>query len=331
MLDPSVITNLATAYWGSMVLLSANRLEIFTALAAGPLTAAEVAQKCATHPHSTEMLLNACAGQSLLVKENGRYGNTPVVQTFLTRGTPAFLGDALRYAEDLYPVWGGLKDAVVQNRPAVPPETILGEDKEKTRNFVLGMHNRAAGIAASMVQQIDLTGRRRMLDVGGGPGTYSVMLVRKTAGLHSRVMDLPAVVEIAKELIADQGCSDRVGVFAGDYTSTPFPQGNDVVLMSGMMHRETPESCRDLLRRAHEALEPGGLVVVADVFFEDENKTSPAFAGLFALTMMLTAENGGAHAKTEMARWMSEAGFANINVTPLPPPLPHVIISGERR
>jgi len=169
-----------------------------------------------------------------------------------------------------------------------------------------------------------------MLDVGGGPGTYSVLLVKKTPGLRSRILDLPAVIKIAKEIIAGFQCSDSVDVVAGDYASTPFPAGNDVVLMSGMMHRETPESCRRLLDKAYASLDPGGLVVVADVFFADDSKTQPAFSGLFALSMMLTAENGCAHAQTEMARWMEDAGFGAIRLQPLPPPMPHVVIFGSK-
>ena len=95
----------------------------------------------------------------------------------------------------------------------------------------------------------------------------------------------------------------------GDYLTTPFGSGYDAVLLSGMMHREREDGCRLLLRKSFEAMEPGGLVVVSDVFFDDDDKNSPPFAMSFALNMMLTSDHGSAHAKTEMARWMTEAGF----------------------
>jgi hypothetical protein len=95
----------------------------------------------------------------------------------------------------------------------------------------------------------------------------------------------------------------------GDYMTTPFGSGYDAVLLSGMMHREREDGCRTLLRKSFEAMEAGGLVVVSDVFFDNDDKNSPPFAKSFALNMMLTSDHGSAHAVTEMARWMTETGF----------------------
>jgi hypothetical protein len=95
-----------------------------------------------------------------------------------------------------------------------------------------------------------------------------------------------------------------------------------------MMHRESSDTCRKLLSRSFDAMVPGGMVVVSDVFFEDDRKASPPFAVYFALNMMLTSIEGSAHARTEMARWVEEAGFRNIEVRELPPPNPHSIVAG---
>ena len=328
--DPAAVLQLTTAYWASLVLLSANRLGVFAALAEEPRSATATAAACGADPRSMEMLLNACVGQGLLAKRDGVFSNTPAVESLLVPGRPAYLGDGLEYALDLVPVWGQLARAVREGGPALPPEAILGDDPEKTRHFVLAMHNRAKGVARSLAAALDLSGRRRLLDVGGGPGTYSVLLVGQTPGLEATVLDLPAVVEIAAELIAEAGCADRVDTLAGDYKQTELPPGNDVVLMSGMMHRETADQCRRLLRRAFEALSPSGLVVVSDVFFASEDKTTPPFAGLFALNMMLTSADGSAHSLPEMQRWMTAAGFTGLEVRPLPPPLPHSMVLGVR-
>jgi hypothetical protein len=95
-----------------------------------------------------------------------------------------------------------------------------------------------------------------------------------------------------------------------------------------MMHRETGDTCRALLRRAFEALDSRGLVVVSDVFFANDEKNTPPFAIHFALNMMLTSDEGSAHAKTEMARWVAEAGFGEVSVRDLPPPNPHTLVVG---
>ena len=117
----------------------------------------------------------------------------------------------------------------------MPPETILGEDKAKTRAFVMAMHERAKGIGSVLPHNVDLTGRKRLLDVGGGPGTYSVALCRNTPGLTSTVLDRPGVLEVTRELVDAAGFADRVTLMPGDYLKTPFGSGFDVALLSGMM------------------------------------------------------------------------------------------------
>lgn len=320
----------ALAHRSSAVLFAASELDVFSKLSAGPMTAAEVAQACGAKAEPTRFVLDACATVGMIERDGDKYKNSPTSEFFLVRGKGAFIGDGLKYAEDLYPAWGRVAELMRTGVPQLPPETILGDDPEKTRAFVLAMHERAKGIGAVLPHGADLTGRKHLLDVGGGPGTYSVGLVRQTPGLRSTVLDRPGVLAVTKELVAEQGFSDRVSLRPADYLKDDFGSGYDVALLSGMMHRETPESCQLLLRKAFAALDPGGLVMVSDVFFDDDSKTSPPFATFFAINMMLTAEHGTCHARTEMAAWMKTAGFVNVEIKPLPPPNPHTLLFGAK-
>jgi hypothetical protein len=291
--DAGLIVELAVAYRRSMILFAASELGLFTQLASGPLTASEVAAQCRTHLRGTEGLLNACVA-------------------------------------DLYPAWGRLADFARTNVPPVKAEEMLGDDKARTRHFVLAMHNRAKGTAQALPQDVDLRGRKHLLDVGGGPGTYSMILVEKNPGLRATVFDLPGVLEVTRELVDQHGFSDRVELHPGSYLTDDFPTGTDAVLLSGMMHRETPDTCKTLLRKAFASLESGGLVIVSDVFFDDERHVSPPFAAHFALNMMLTSPEGSAHGKTEMAAWMREVGFRDVVVKELPPPKPDTNLFGTK-
>lgn len=181
-LNPSVIFKLATAYWDSSLFLTANRLNLFSIISESEKTASELAGELGTVAHSTEMFLNTCVSLGLIEKADGKYKNSALSETFLVKGKPSYLGDALKYSDDLYPVWGRLEDTLRSGAPALKPETILGEDPEKTRNFVLGMHNRALGVGRSLAEKADLAGRKRLLDVGGGPATYSILLAQKKPG-----------------------------------------------------------------------------------------------------------------------------------------------------
>lgn len=328
--DPALLMRLALAYRSSMVLFAATELDLFSALGAGPRTLEELSADRALPSEPLRLLLEACVAEGLLRGEDGRYANTPATDAFLVRDRPAYAAHGLKYAEDLYGAWGRLADLVRTGRPTIEPESILGTDKAKTRAFVLAMHERARGMSAVLPHGADFTGRQRLLDVGGGPGTYSIALVRQTPGLTSTVLDLPGVLEVTREIVEQSGCTDRVRLQPGNYLTSPFGTGFDAVLLSGMMHRETADTCRMLLQKSFEALEPGGLAVVSDVFFESDARDSPPFAIYFALNMMLTSDAGSAHAKTEMARWMAEAGFTRVEVHDLPRPNPHSLVLGYK-
>jgi predicted O-methyltransferase YrrM len=327
--DPSSIVRLSTAYWESQALLTANRLRLFDALADGDRSADEVAAALQLDPRSTTLLLRAVAGLGFVEQLNGRFRNTPVAATFLVSRSPAFMGNVIRYSDQLYGAWGQLEGAVRSGRPALPAETYLGDDPVRTRAFVMAMHERALGIARVLVHVLDLTGRRSMLDVGGGPGTYSVLLTERFPGLRAEVLELPGVAAVARELVAAAGAGERVVLRDGDYHSSDFGTGKDVVLMSGMFHRETAATCRGLIARAAACLEPGGLLVVSDVF-TDEGGARPPFAALFGLNMMLTAPDGGVHADADVVQWMAEHGLRDMRTVPLPPPMPHRVVMGTK-
>jgi len=184
------------------------------------------------------------------------------------------------------------------------------------------------GIARALVEVLDLSGRKALLDVGGGPGTYSILLTERFPGLHAEVLELPGVAAVAREIVAAAGATARVTLRDGDYHTAEFGSGYDAVLMSGMFHRENEESCRRLIAKARACLAPGGMLAVSDVF-TDEGGCSPSFATLFGLNMALTAPDGTVHADADVARWMQAAGFTGIATRALPPPMPHRVITGS--
>ena len=325
--DPTPIVHLTTAYWDSQVVLTASRLKVFDQLAAGPRSAGEVATALGLEERRTDLLLRALAALGLLEAQGDGFANSALAATFLVSGGPAYMGGAMRYSDQLYDAWGRLEQSLRSGEPALAAEAYLGEDVARTRTFVHAMHGRAMGIARAIVAVIDLSGRRRMLDVGGGPGTYSILLTERFPGLRADVLELPGVAAVAREIVAAAGAAERVTLRDGDYHTANFGNGYDVVLMSGMFHREQEQACRRLIEKARACLEPGGLLAVSDVF-ADEGGCSPPFAVLFGLNMALTAPDGTVHADAEVVRWMQAAGFGSVEVRALPPPMPHRVVTG---
>lgn len=327
--DPGPLMAMATSYWSSQALFAALELDVFARLAGEPMSAGKLAATIGAAPHATRLLLNALVGLGLIERDGEDYANGAATGVFLVPGSPAYLGNALGYARDMYAAWAELPAAVRDDAPVVPAASYLGEDPQLTRRFVYGMHARAMGVGQALVEMVDLSGRQRMLDVGGGPGTYSALFTRRYPGLSSQVLELPAVAAMAGEILAGMGAGDHVSLIPGSYDDTPFPEGNDVVLISGVLHREREAGARALLERARDALEPGGLLVVSDVF-TDAGGAEPVFAALFGLNMLLSASGGGVHADSDVAGWMTAAGLRNVSLQAFPPPMPHRVVCGTR-
>jgi len=328
--DPGPVMKLATAYWDSQVFLTANRIGLFKLLSKTSKTCEEISSSLNTQVRPTTLLLNVCVALELLEKNQDQYKNSQIAETFLVPGIPSFMGNAVSYSDDLYDTWGKLEQSLQEDKPMLAPENYLGTDEEKTRHFVYGMHNRALGTASALVNLVDLEDRKRMLDVGGGPGTYSCLFSGKYPQLKSRVMDLPGITAHADDIIISMNKQEQVTTCPGDYHTTEFPTGNDVVLISGVFHRESQDDCKKLIKKAAESLNENGILIISDVF-TDAGGTSPVFATLFAINMLLTAENGGIHSDADVIKWMNEAGFEGMESKNFPPPMPHRLVAGYKR
>jgi len=327
------IVDLASAYYGSAVLFAALEMNVFTAVrrAGEEARLRELAAETGSDERGLRLLLDACVAVGLLTKENGvTYRNTQASELALVEGAPRDLTRAIRYNRDVYPAWGRLAELVRSGRPVEAPEVHLGEDAARTRRFVLAMHGRALGIGRSVVPLLDLTGCRRLLDLAGGPGTYAVLMAQSNPELACVTVDLPAVSAVASELVRDAGLDKRVACRPGDYHCDCYePEAYDAVTIFGALHQESPEQIVDILKRAHAALRPGGVLYVLDLM-TDATHARPAFSALFAVNMALTTQNGWVFSDEELKGWMRNAGFEGFSVRPVPPPMPHWLASARK-
>lgn len=327
---PDRIIAMASAFYDSSVLFTASDAGVFTHLAqSGPADAPSIARALRLDERGARLLLDACVALDLLVKREDRYDNSAESAAFLVQGARGDLTGAIRYNRDVYPAWGKLDTFVRTGKPVERPEQHLGDDAARTRTFVLSMHHRALAMGRAVLNELDLAGRKRLLDVGGGPGTYAVLIAQRHADIACTVLDLPEVVKVAAELIEQQGYADRVTTLAGDYRVDPFPSGVDVVHFFGMLHQEPADGIRALLKKAYDALEPGGIVNIMDMM-TDHSHTRPKFSALFAVNMALTSEHGWVFADSELLEWLREAGFRDAQVRALPPPMPHSFATARK-
>ena len=328
--DPNRIIELASAFYDSCILFAASDLGIFEKLAELEVSDADtLARELEPSSRGTRLLMDGCVALGLLVKEGDSYRNTSQTGTFLVPGMPGDLSRAIRYNRDVYSAWGKLTELVTTGKPVERPQLHLGEDKNRTRTFVMAMHERALWIGRVLIPLLNLKSCKSLLDVGGGPGTFSVQIAKEHPDISCTVLDLPDVVEIAADLIEQQGMSHRVKTMPGDYHSADFPAGNDVVNILGVLHQESPESIQAVLNKACAALVPGGLINVMDVM-TDASHAGPKFSALFAVNMALTTDNGCVFSDEELKQWLTTAGFGQIEVRPLPTPMPHWLVTARK-
>ena len=331
-LDPSPLVSLATAYWGSATLIAAVRLKVFDHLATGPLTPEQLASDLNASPVAVESLLIALLSLDLVCRGEGeRYSNAPLSQAFLVSGEPSSIAGALLYNADVYPLWGQLHEVIERGDTSRDPQAYLGEDEGKTRRFVYGMHHRALGVGRAVAAAIDLSGATLLADIGGGPGTYSALLTAATPGLSADVLDLPAVVGVAGEIVAQMGAAERVRCVPYDYYRDPLPdRPYDAALISGVLHREQPAKVRAMFTELAARLPRGGQVWLSDVMLNDE-RTGPVFSAMFGLNMRVLAHDGRCHSVAELSEWLESAGFEVTRVVNLPAPIHYSVIGARRR
>lgn len=319
---PDAIMGLARAFTESRVLLTALELDLFTAVEGGA-TAAQAAQARGTDPAATERLLNALAAMGLLGKREGVFSPAPSVAPYLVRGGEHDAVDALLHQVTLWRTWSGLTDTVRTGRPAAREE-LVDRGEAWTAPFIAAMHKGAALRAPRLVEAVGAAGVRRMLDVGGGSGAYSIAFAQANPSLSAVILDLPTVLPIAEGHVGAAGLSNRVRTLAGDLRRDDLGSGFDLVLLSSICHMLGPGENRDLLRRAFSALDARGRAVVAD-FLLDPDRGSPRQAALFSLNMLVGTPAGDCYTEAEYAAWMREAGFAEVTRRDLPGPVSLVI------
>lgn len=312
---PDELNERIRGFQESRAVLTALELDVFTAVGDGA-GAAEVAARLHTDARATEMLLNALASLRLVIKHDEVFRNSPGSARYFTGGSRDNARPALLHTAHLWHRWSTLTDCV-RAGTAVAREEIAGRGEDWTEAFIAAMHRNAVERAPLVVRAIGAEHARRMLDVGGGSGAYSIAFVQANSALRADILDLAAVEPIARRHIQEAGVADRVTIRTGDLRSGPLGGGYDLVFLSAICHMLSPAENLDLLGRCGDALAPGGRIAIQD-FILEADKTAPRFAALFALNMLVGTRGGSSYSEAEYAAWLGEAGFREVRHTRLP-------------
>jgi len=311
---PDDVVDMIRGFWPSRVVLTALELDVFSAVGEGG-TAEQIARKIECAPRSTEMLLNALVSLKLLQKDEGVYKNSPVAARFFVEGTPDSARMAQLHIANLWNRWSTLTEAVKAGTSVAPRSS-----DHWVQPFIAAMDHNSRGRARGLVQAVGVNGAKRMLDLGGGSGAYSIAFAKTAPGLQCEIVDMADVLPITQDHIRKEGLAHRIVTRPGDMLTVPLEAGKyDLVLLSAICHMFSPEENRKLLQRAYQALAPKGRVVISD-FVLDADKTAPRFGALFALNMLVGTRAGASYSEPEYDAWLKEAGFAEAKRVRMPGP-----------
>ena len=293
-------------YQQSMILLAALKLGVFRALAGGACEARVLARRVRADTEKLSILLDALAALGLVGKRGKRYRNAKPAHDLLLPG-PRSKESILLHHLDGWGEWGRLSATVRAGR--TPRRGAEGNWQE---NFIRGMEENARERAAAVAREIPLRPGERVLDLGGGPGTYAVAWADACPGAGITVFDTPATLRVARKILREKGAQGRVRLVEGDFLEDPLGGPYDFVWISQILHAYSRSDCVKLLRRARSALAPGGRVAVQE-FLPAEGKTSPPGPVFFSVHMVAVTEGGRAYTAREIAAMMKAAGFRKIS------------------
>ena len=317
---PDNIMQLGLGFWASKTLLSAVGLGLFTELARGPMPAETIGERLNLHPRSVRDFLDALVSLSMLNRDaEGLYSNTPEADVFLDRAKPSYIGGMLEMANArLYPFWGSLTEALRTGRPQNEAKSggnffeALYADPERLEEFLSAMTGLSLGAARAIAQKFPWSDYKTFIDIGGAQGGLPVQVALAHPHLMGGIFDLPAVGPVFEKYVARHDLKDRLRFYPGDFFNDPLPSA-DVLVMGHILHDWNMEEKMMLLRKAYDALAPGGALIVYEALIDDERREN-TFGLLMSLNMLIETPGGFDYTGADCTRWMREAGFSETRV-----------------
>lgn len=311
--SPESLLQMSFSFGPARVLATGVQLRVFSHMAAGRVTAQEIAQAAGASERGMRMLLDALVGFQLLGKTGERYELTPVAAQYLVRDKPDYVGGMME-SERIFEAWNNLTEVV---RTGKPPHRIEAQEMAEqffpvlVRSLYVVNREPARRAAEVLGAGTSHTGMR-VVDVACGSGVWSIAVAEADTRARVTAQDFPAIFETTREYLKRQGVEDRYDFLPGDLKQVEFGEDRfDLALLGHIVHSEGERSSRDLFKRLHRALSPGGRIVIIDMVANDE-RTGPPFALLFALNMLINTEEGGTYTLAEYTRWLNNAGFVRV-------------------
>ncbi len=334
--DPTPVLDLLDGFRASKVMFAGVALGVFDRLARGPAPLETLARELQADPDALRRLLDACVGLKLLTRSGDDYANSNAASIYLCKDSPRRLTGYINYSNAvLWKLWANLEDAVREGTHRWkqtfglegPIFSHFFRSDEEKREFLMGMHGHGQISSPRVAAAFDLGRFRRLADLGGATGHLAVAACRRYPALRAVVFDLPAVIPLARELVAQSGVGERIELIEGDFFRDPLPEA-DLFAVGRILHDWSEDKIRLLLRKIYERLPAGSALLVAEKLLDDA-RSGPRWAVLQSLNMLACTE-GKERTLGEYAELLKQAGFARVEGRRTDSPLDAVLAVKEK-
>jgi hypothetical protein len=328
--NPSKIFETGVGFWSSKVLLTAVEFGVFTHLGDRAMTGEALRQILKLHPRGIYDFLDALVALGFLEREGdgvlGRYRNTPDTAKFLDKAQPTYVGGMLEMLNArLFGFWNDLGPALRTGKPQNEIKhtgsslfEALYSDPARLEQFMSAMHGISGPNFQALADKFDFSRYHALCDVGGATGLLSTLVAKRHPHLKCVSFDLPQVQPIADRRIAGTTVAARVSTVAGDFLKDPLPRA-DVITMGMILHDWNLETKKHLVRRAYDALPPGGAFIAIENLIDDARREN-AFGMLMSLNMLIEFGDAFDFTGADFRGWCREAGFRRFEVLHLAGP-----------
>jgi ubiquinone/menaquinone biosynthesis C-methylase UbiE len=325
------LRGLLSGYQVTAAIQAAYANGIFAELHRHPQGAQDLARACATDLRGTEILLDALVALGVLHRHGPTYVVPKDIASYLVPGADGDATGLIEMVPDMMHAWTdlarGLKDGTPRYR--LTSEALLTGDQERVRRYIRAVHTVSREAARRVAEMSPLLPGSSLLDVGGGSGIFAAEFARRTPDLKAYLFDLPPTLDVARTILRNEGLEDAVEFSPGDYRHDPFPGPVDAILISNVFQTESEENALTILRKAHEALRPGGTLLIHGTMSESTGPVPPPVA-LFSLQMYVVFDHGRAWSAEKILEWLAREHFGARFVRPLGPPFHTKLIVATR-
>jgi hypothetical protein len=311
-IKPSEIMPLLSRFHETRILLTAAELDVFTLLEKDAMMALEIADRLKASLRGVTILLDAVVSMGLLEKNEGKYRCPAEVASLLSKNSKTSILPMVMLSVGGWKRWGELTHIVRQGKGENSGPGLDFKESEQ-EVFIGAMHAAAYRLAPGIVAAINPGKARKLLDIGGGSGSYTQAFLEAAPDLTATIFDLPYVINIARKRLANTGLLDRIQFVTGDFYRDDLPVGCDLALLSAIIHQNSPEENSELYRKIFHSLQPRGRVVIRDHVMSPDH-TRPASGAFFAVNMLVTTAGGSTYSFEEIKSSLESTGFVNVNL-----------------